>query len=531
MAARRRCPWLADVAAPKGRGVGAVLWIALHLPALSLESFAAALGAARHALPLALLDGGQRIAAVNRVALQLGVKPGLKRATALALVPQLCFGQADAARDAQALRAVAHVALAFTPMVTLDSSAALPCVLLEVRSSLHYFGGLQILQRRLRAALAPLGFSCRLASAPTALGAALLARWRGGFELGPQVDDLGALRERLDDAPVWLLGPGREHWDSLQGMGLRTLGDLRRLPRTGLARRFGEALLTELDRARGECPDPREALVPEPRFEARLELFERADSTEPLLHGAQLLLAQLVAWAQAQHARIGSFVLAMRHERRHRSDTDTPERTELPLALAEASNDVKHLQSLLRERLARLSLPAPTLELRLCCHHLQRSAAPNGELFPTSAGAQQGLVQLVERLQARLGPGQVQQPVLCADHRPECSTAWQPALPQTGPKVRSAAPVAALPLTRPVWLLPQPLGLPEQQSRPLLDGWPLQLLAGPERIESGWWDGANASRDYFIAQAHDGALVWVYRERLPLVEPMEKGWYLHGRFG
>jgi protein ImuB len=218
-------------------------WIALHLPALSLEAFAATLGALRHALPLALLQG-QRIVAANRVAWQLGVKPGLKRATALALAPHLRFGQADAARDAQALRAVAHAALAFTPMVTLDDDAALPGVLLEVHASLRYFGGLPSLQQRLRAALAPLGHSVRLASASTAAGAALLARWRSGFELGAQVDDLSALRQRLDDAPLWLLGPGREHRDALQGMGLHTLGDLRRLPRSGLARRFGEALLT-----------------------------------------------------------------------------------------------------------------------------------------------------------------------------------------------------------------------------------------------------------------------------------------------
>jgi protein ImuB len=506
-----------------------MLWIALHLPALSLEAFAATLGTLQHALPLALLQG-QRITAANRVALQLGVKPGLKRATALALAPQLRFGQADAVRETQALRAVAHAALAFTPMVTLDGDAALPCVLLEVRGSLRYFGGLASLQQRLRAALAPLGHGIRLASAPTAPGAALLARWRSGFELGAHVDELSALHQHLDAVPVWLLGPGREHRDALQGMGLHTLGDLRRLPRSGLARRFGEALLTELDRARGDAPDPREALVPKPRFEARVELFERADSSEQLLHGALLLLAQLVAWAQAQHARIGGFTLAMRHERRHRGDTDTPEHTELPVALAEASNDVQHLQLLLRERLARLPLPAPTLALRLRCDQLQRSAAPNGELFPSAASAQQGLLRLVERLQARLGPGQVQQPVLCADHRPEHGTVWQPALPQAAPKQRGT-PAQAPPLTRPVWLLPQPLALPEQQSRPLFEGRPLQLLAGPERIEAGWWDGAHAARDYFIAQAHDGALVWVYRQRLPRVDPAGEGWYLHGRFG
>jgi protein ImuB len=510
-----------------------MLWIALHPPSLSLEAFAATLGAARHALPLALLQG-HHVQAANRVAQQLGIQPGLKRATALALAPQLLFGQADAARDAQALRALAHASLAFTPAVTLDTSAALPCVLLEVQGSQRYFGGMAALQHKLRAALAPLGFTCRLAAAPTALGAALLARWREGFELGAQGSELHALRERLDDVPLWLLGPGREHWDALQGMGLRTLGELRRLPRSGVARRFGEALLVELDRARGEAPDPRDWITAAPRFAERLELFERADSTAPLLHAAAVLLARLVAWAQAQHARIGGFTLAMRHEPRHRADTPIPAYTELPVALAEASNDAAHLQVLLRERLARLSLPAPTLELCLRCSQLVHRAAPNAELFPTPASAQEGLLQLIERLQARLGSEQVCRLQRVEDHRPERATARLPVRLSAGSA--RALPAAAAPmhgptLTRPVWLLPRPQALPERQSRPLFDGRPLQLLAGPQRIESGWWDGQPAARDYFIAQAHDSALVWVYRVRLPLAQPAGEGWFLHGRFG
>ena len=86
-----------------------------------------------------------------------------------------------------------------------------------------------------------------------------------------------------------------------------------------------------------------------------------------------------------------------------------------------------------------------------------------------------------------------------------------------------------------MWLLPQPEPLIERHSRPLLDGAPLQLLSGPERIEAGWWDcgeGTLAERDYFIAQAVDGALVWIYRARLPLSGPeSEQGWFLQGRFG
>ena len=45
-----------------------------------------------------------------------------------------------------------------------------------MQASLRYFGGLPALLRRLRAALAPLGHELQFASAPTAQGAALLAR-------------------------------------------------------------------------------------------------------------------------------------------------------------------------------------------------------------------------------------------------------------------------------------------------------------------------------------------------------------------
>ena len=503
-----------------------MLWLAVHLPWLSLEAFAATLTAEQRSRPLALLADHQ-VQAVNAAATEAGVKPGLKRATALALAPDLQLGQADAARDAQALQAVVHTALAFTPSVTLDGAT----VLLEVAASLRYFGGPDALLQRLRQALAPLGHRVQIASAPTALGAALLARWRADLADGPHRCDLPALQALLDEAPVWLLGPGREHWEALQGMGLRHLSDLRRLPRAGLARRFGEDLLDDLDRARGTRPDPRTWLTAPERFHARLELAFRADDTSQVLHGAALLLAPLVAWAQARQSRVVAFTLCMHHEPRHRADTPTPPVSELRIELAEPAVDIAHLQLLLRERLARVELAAPTLELQLHCHEVVQQPAPNAELFPTRASEQAGLVRLIERLRARLGDDQVLRLQPVADHRPERACRTAPALSVPGPLPAAAVPDGSWPVARPVWLLPQAQPLAERQAMPLFEGRPLQLLAGPERIESGWWDGALATRDYFIAQAADGALVWVYRARLPVTDEATPLWFLQGLFG
>ncbi len=504
-----------------------MLWMAIHLPDLSLEALAATLSADQRVRPLALLADHQ-VQAVNAAAAEAGVRPGCKRATALALASDLQFGQADAARDAQALQAVVHVALAFTPSVTVDGHT----VLLEVAASLRYFGGADALLQRLQQALQPLGHRAQRASAPTALGAALLARWRDDLAAGPHRSDLVALQRLLDEAPVWLLGPGREHWEALQGMGLRRLSDLRRLPRAGLARRFGEALLDDLDRALGLVPDPRVWLSAPERFRCRLELALRADHSEQVMHAAALLLAPLVAWAQARQSRVLAFTLHLRHEARHRADNPVPSATELRIELAEPSVDIAHLQLLLRERLARLQLPAPTLELQLQCHELRQQPAPNAELFPTRHSEQAGLLRLIERLQARLGDDQVLRLQPVADHRPERACRAVPALAEQG-DLPAAATVSASawPRVRPVWLLPEPVPLTDRQAMPLFEGRPLQLLAGPERIETGWWDGALATRDYFIAQATDGSLVWVYRARLPVADASESLWFLQGRFG
>lgn len=504
-----------------------MLWVALHLPLLSLESFAATLPLEQARQPMALMDA-HRIVSANAAAQSLGVEAGMKRATALSLAPQLLLGQADARRDVEALSSVAHAALAFTPAVSLSPPA---CVLLEVQASLRYFGGLAPLLARLQAALVPLSHRLHCVSAPTAQGAALLSIGHDRLHCA----DRPALQRALDAAPTWLLGAGQVHGDTLQGMGLRTLGELRRLPRAGLARRFGEALLEELDCALGDRPDPREPVVLPPVFRSQIELFARADTTEQVLHGAQMLLARLVAWLSAQHAFVCRFSLLMKHEPRW---SHAQAVTVLDIALAEPSRDSAHMLVLLRERLAALQLPAPTLELALESDDISHRPPPNAELFPTPQSEQAGLTRLIERLQARLGREQVQRLVPVADHRPERATHTQPAelLGLRRREARAAGgecPRAALAgpaITRPLWLLPQAQPLQERQSRPLLDGRVLQVLAGPERIEAGWWDGALADRDYFIAQTVEGALVWLYRARLPLSAAGGEGWYLQGRF-
>ena len=535
-----------------------MLWIGIHLPALSLESFIATLAPEPPAEervvddldeidlvgPVALIER-HRIVAANAAARECGVRPGQKRATALALAPDTRLGEADPARDAAALMAVAHVAMGFTPAVSCGGDHV---VLAEVQASLRYFGGLPRLLQRLRAGLAPLGHLLRIACAPTAQGAQWMAT--GGDEgQATLANTRSDWRSRVGAVPVARMAAAAPHLPALEALGLATAADLWKQPRAGLTRRFGGELLADIDRALGELADPRTALQPAPTFDSRLELFMRADDSAALLTGAAVLLNRLTAWATAHRGLVAGFELRLHHESRRRMLEDPASRTTvLEIGLGEPVADTAHLHSLLRERLQRLPLAASVIELSLHCHAIAPGAPPNTELFPSAASAGEGWHRLLERFEARLGAHNIQRLQPVADHRPECATAVRQggeastALTRTqgaplnlavpaGPAAATSGDPAHWPrLRRPVWLLREPQPLRDEAGTPLLSGKPLWLVAGPERIEAGWWDDGYAARDYFIAQDPAGALLWVYRfRRAP--EVGEVGWYLQGRFG
>jgi protein ImuB len=128
------------------------------------------------------------------------------------------------------------------------------------------------------------------------------------------------------------------------------------------------------------------------------------------------------------------------------------------------------------------------------------------------AGSRDSAPQLVERLRARLGEDAVYGVCLVPEHRPEA--AWRRVHEL---RLSAAAGIEGevidQKLPRPVWLLnePMPLAKPE-------------ILQGPERIESGWWDGKGVARDYYVARHADGVRLWVFQER------QSKRWYVHGVF-
>jgi protein ImuB len=185
------------------------------------------------------------------------------------------------------------------------------------------------------------------------------------------------------------------------------------------------------------------------------------------------------------------------------------------LKLVAPSRDIQHLQELIKVQFDRLKLTQAVEELTLCSGDVLPLLTQNQDLLVDRTTMLATGSRLIEQLCARLGTEAVRGIRMSKDHRPEQS--WCICAPGESGEFG----VVGL---RPVWLLSEPRPLKMAYGRPWLQG-PLKLQAGPERIESGWWDGGDMMRDYFVAKNPKGSQFWIFQERRKL-----NGWFLHGLF-
>ncbi len=480
-------------------------WLALHCPALAFEVFAE--GPA-HA-PLAVIDsaaGRERVVACNAAASRSGIHSGMGRSAAHAREPGLHLIPRDCTAERHALARIAAVCLGFSDHVALEPPEA---VLLEVGASRRLFGGFDRLLGDLEQMLARSGWTAVYGSAPTPAAARLLAQRGGG-----RIDDPSQLTPALDalswDSPAI----DRVSAERLAGWGVRTLGECRALPRSGVVERLGPAFGAWLDRLYGHRSEAVPRHEPPARFEGVLPLpSETAELALPLL-ALERLTHECETWLRARDAGLERFAIDLYPPRGPRSS--------VYVGLASPGRDAAHLLALARERLDGVELPEAIGAMGLRGGRPLAYAPEAAELWtqhrPDGAAAEPPQ-HLLERLRARLGFEAVHGLSLQSEHRPERAWAWSTpgAVPGHEPD---------RPPSRPLWLLPEPASLSlDTRGRPQCDG-ELELIDGPERIETGWWDGNDVERDYFVARTPAGSMLWVYRERR-----VPQRWFAHGIFG
>jgi protein ImuB len=470
-------------------------------------------------------------------------------------------------------------ALEFSPRVALLEDA----LLMETSMVQRLWGGAEVLLARLDSAFAQARQAAATGLPESAVAKPLCGRGRTAWQALARLRlqqgrPCGSVSAPLavpessphaDALPLWTLSALEQHSAVLLRLGCRCWGDVRALPRAGLSRRIGAKALRALDEAYGLLPQPLDWLQLPQQFELRHDLGYPAHHADAVLHAAQPLLRALQSWLQARHHAVLALQLRWHHDLRRIDGQELQRWEALVIRTAQPTQGMAHLQRLLSEHLGQQRWRAPVDMLELQALETAAWAAEPLSCLPAAQGQSPSdslaWHEWVERLSARWGEEAVQMVQPLADHRPERMQCWQAA----ATLLQSKNPAAARDATQagagaqprqqgthrgrqpdcadpwqalwPPWLLPQPEALPVQANRPQWHG-PLQLRAGPYRLESGWWDAAGdaqaglAERDYFVAYNAVVGHVWIYRERVRSEHLMgmtssPASWFAQGMYG
>ncbi|HMD29876.1 MAG TPA: DNA polymerase Y family protein [Steroidobacteraceae bacterium] len=404
--------------------------------------------------------------------------------------------------EPSALQRLGTHAQTFTSFVSIELPNAL---LLEIKGSVKLFGSLEILHAGIDACWRRLAAQAFSATAPSTLAALWLAR--AANLAGPPVhfEDPRLLLSHLAKLPIACTAWDIERLQTLRAMGVTRVGELLRLPRAGLARRLSPAVVQDLDIALARQSAPRRAFVPRERFRERCDFETEIEHVAYLEKALEPLIERCARFLRERQAGVQTLQLRLKHRE--------GSATRVQLGLASITSERRRLADVLCQKLVRLTLKAPVRGMELISGPLRGLSASSLDVFAgLGAGSRDTAPQLVERLRARLGEAAVYGVVLIPEHRPEAAWRRVHELRLTS-ATKSGERMIDPKMPRPVWLLDEPVPVIKPE-----------ILQGPERIESGWWDGKGVARDYYVARQSHGAKLWVFQER------RSKRWYLHGVF-
>jgi protein ImuB len=385
-------------------------------------------------------------------------------------------------------------------------------IFIDITGCAHLFGGEAEMARRILRRFP----SARVAVANTAAASWGLARYGDGKG------------ENLDPLPLAALNLADRTIIKLRRVGIRRIGELRRLPRAELTAGYGPEPALKLAQALGTAPEVLRFFSPPPDF------CETRHFAEPIFAPAQLqaALAVLAArlCARLAAAQAGAATLRAGF---YRVDAQRPE---ILLRFAGPCRDESQISKLLNEKLQNIdpgfgveaiSLDAVTTEPSAPVQISMEKQAPD-------------YTKPINTILNRVGGARIWRVAPRDSHIPEFSARR---IPVTLPPVPWGKPGHK----RPVKLLRRPDAItaiaPVPDDPPVFFSWRgkshrITRATGPERIARDWWrhehDNARPEeekiRDYYAVEDTEGSRFWVFRAgRVDGQAPAR--WYIHGFFG
>ncbi len=464
------------------------LWVYLHFPRLQLDS----LFGDNQEQPVVIVESQRcRIVQCNDIAQQQGVKLNMGLGSAASLCRDLQVHPYHSQTELNKLQEIAQWLYLITSDVVLMPNKG---ILLRATPMLSLYEGLQNYWHNITSHLATLKLTFQFGCGFSPFAAKLMALSNSN-QLS---EDREFIQQSLNLVPLALTDLSTATVDKLQRVGVNTLQDLLELPLQDIARRFDIDLVNYVGRLTGQFKHPVDFYHPIESFQVYLELLFELENVQWVEKPLVKLLRQLETFLKLRDKVAFELRLTL-----HQRDKQTQH---LQLTSAQGDYLSERWLQLASLSLESLALNGPVIGLTLQVIRQGEPISSACDLFAGQKG-QMNRLELLSLLQAKLGKHAVLKPDIACDPRPEKACKYRAA---DEPDVT----ITSIPqLLRPAMQLSSPLPLQEQ----------VALVHGPERIVSGWWDGDEIMRDYYVAHTQQGRWLWVFRDQ-------HKHWFLHGYF-
>ena len=304
--------------------------------------------------------------------------------------------------EAAAHRSLIDCAYTFSPRVE-DTDT--DTVVLDLDGLGALFGTHREIAQHSSRCAAALGLRVRVAVAANPDAAVHAARGLPGIT----VIDPGHEAEQLSALPLPVLSPPPEILETLDRWGIRTCGDLARLPQVAIAERLGQEGIRLHELARGAGSRPLTGRQPSSDFRAEIELDHAVELLDPLVFVTKRLLDEVCSKVSTRGLAVAELHLCLEleqgcYERRLR----------LPLPVSTP----RTLLKLLHLDLEAHPPPAPVVKVTLAAVPARERAFQNGLFVPPSPEPEK-LELTMARIAGIVGEENIGSPELIDTHRPE----------------------------------------------------------------------------------------------------------------
>jgi protein ImuB len=483
------------------------LWIYLHFPQLQLDLLEAAQqtvdaqddkslsDSIQKSLPRAVVNTSTNaLCQINQKAIEHGLSLNMGLASASLNCSDLQLHEYSEEVETNHIVNIANQLY----LVTSDIVLAAPnAIILRVQNMLSLYGGIKPYWLVIKQILAGERVRYIAASSYSVQGAKVLA-------LSNKMiisEDRKRIAEQLKQCPLSHTDIDLKDIQKLARIGVKTYADMCSLPITELANRVSRFSMGIINELQGKQAARVSFYQPKTHYHDYLELLYEISLSDKLIPVIGITLDKFSQFLRLRNAHC--ILLSMQFFQRDHSPDCYFFNSIRPIYKTADWLDIISL------KLETIKFDSPVYAISLSCDQYEVAEIANDDMFSQKSTHLASLT-LLSRLQSKLGSKGVKQLQFVDDFRPEHSTASATVSKAQYPHIHPTTSIFA---DRPGLLLPSPEPLQLQ----------VQVINGPERIQTGWWDDQAISRDYYIGQSHSGQQVWIFKTP-------DQEWFLHGYF-